>query len=132
MDNNIGQRPEKKNYWFISILVILASIAVYSLGNNDLRSNTASVVPVVSNTSTEINGATINEVPSPASTVSQQERLSNDNYYVNFQGNTVHSPAYSSTVPIGATAGCRDGTYSFSQSRRGTCSHHGGVAEWLY
>lgn len=26
---------------------------------------------------------------------------------------------------------CRDGTYSFSAHRRGTCSHHGGVARWL-
>jgi hypothetical protein len=33
--------------------------------------------------------------------------------------------------PAGATARCRDGTYSFSQHRQGTCSHHGGVAEWL-
>jgi Protein of unknown function (DUF3761) len=33
--------------------------------------------------------------------------------------------------PPGATARCRDGTLSFSQHRRGTCSHHGGVAEWL-
>ncbi len=32
--------------------------------------------------------------------------------------------------PVGATALCRDGSYSFSQSRRGTCSHHGGVAQW--
>lgn len=30
-----------------------------------------------------------------------------------------------------ATALCRDGTYSFSQSRQGTCSHHGGVAVWF-
>jgi len=35
------------------------------------------------------------------------------------------------TVPAGATARCRDGAYSFSQSRSGTCSGHGGVAEWL-
>lgn len=27
--------------------------------------------------------------------------------------------------------GCGDGTYSFSQNRRGTCSYHGGVAEWF-
>ncbi|NBB65437.1 DUF3761 domain-containing protein [Pseudomonas sp. ODNR1LW] len=33
--------------------------------------------------------------------------------------------------PAGATARCRDGTYSFSQSRRGTCSRHGGVSRWL-
>src|SRR5262245_43809525 len=34
------------------------------------------------------------------------------------------------TYPRGATAICRDGTYSYSQSRRGTYSHHGGVARW--
>ena len=33
--------------------------------------------------------------------------------------------------PPGATALCRDGTYSFSQTHSGTCSHHGGVAQWL-
>lgn len=32
--------------------------------------------------------------------------------------------------PAGATARCNDGTYSYSQTRQGTCSHHGGVAEW--
>lgn len=59
--------------------------------------------------------------------------LSNDNYYTNVNGNTVHSPAKSidGGVPAGASAQCRDGTYSFSQNRRGTCSHHGGVSEWL-
>ena len=56
--------------------------------------------------------------------------LSNDNYYINSKGNKVHSPAYAPSIPTGASAKCRDGTYSFSQSRRGTCSHHGGVAEW--
>jgi hypothetical protein len=35
------------------------------------------------------------------------------------------------SAPPGATALCRDGTYSFSQHRSGTCSHHGGVAKWL-
>jgi hypothetical protein len=34
-------------------------------------------------------------------------------------------------APPGATAQCRDGTYSFSQHHSGTCSHHGGVAVWL-
>ncbi len=31
----------------------------------------------------------------------------------------------------GATAICNDGWLSYSQHRRGTCSHHGGVREWL-
>jgi len=51
--------------------------------------------------------------------------------YVNSYGNTVCSPYASSSAPAGATAKCRDGSYSFSQSHSGTCSHHGGVAEWL-
>lgn len=41
------------------------------------------------------------------------------------------SPIQSSSVPAGATAICKDGSYSFSTSRSGTCSHHGGVATWL-
>ena len=51
--------------------------------------------------------------------------------YKNTYGNQVPRPYFSPTVPVGASARCGDGTYSFSQSRRGTCSHHGGVAEWL-
>lgn len=59
--------------------------------------------------------------------------LSNNNTYINGTGNTVQSPAYSTngSVPPGATAECADGTYSFSQSARGTCSSHGGVYQWL-
>ncbi len=51
--------------------------------------------------------------------------------YTNFVGNRVQSPTYYNAQPSGASARCRDGTYSYSQSRRGTCSHHGGVGEWL-
>jgi Protein of unknown function (DUF3761) len=36
-----------------------------------------------------------------------------------------------SAPPPGATARCNDGTYSYSQTHSGTCSHHGGVAAWL-
>jgi uncharacterized protein DUF3761 len=50
--------------------------------------------------------------------------------YINVDGVRVPSPVFSDTKPAGATARCRDGSYSFSQHRRGTCSHHGGVAEW--
>lgn len=58
--------------------------------------------------------------------------LSNNNHYTNSDGQRVHSPAYSSGgVPAGATAQCRDGSYSFSRHRSGTCSHHGGVDHWL-
>jgi len=53
--------------------------------------------------------------------------------YVNRDGYSVHKPAHtiSGAVPAGATAQCRDASYSFSMNHRGTCSHHGGVARWL-
>jgi hypothetical protein len=41
------------------------------------------------------------------------------------------SDAHSDGPPAGATALCKDGTYSFSKTHSGTCSHHGGVAQWL-
>jgi Protein of unknown function (DUF3761) len=68
----------------------------------------------------------------PANQTTSSE-LDNNNHYTNSAGNTVHSPANTTdgSVPAGASAQCADGTYSFSQSRRGTCSHHGGVAQWL-
>lgn len=52
-------------------------------------------------------------------------------YYINSAGERVQSPTHYSSPPTGATALCRDGTYSFSRNRRGTCSGHGGVARWL-
>jgi endonuclease YncB( thermonuclease family) len=51
--------------------------------------------------------------------------------YRNVDGNLVSCPVHADSAPPGATARCNDGTYSFSQHRQGTCSHHGGVAEWL-
>jgi hypothetical protein len=41
---------------------------------------------------------------------------------------TVAAPA---GAPAGATAMCKDGTYSTSKVHTGACSHHGGVKEWL-
>jgi hypothetical protein len=37
---------------------------------------------------------------------------------------SVKRPKNCSSAPQGATAQCADRTYSFSQSQRGTCSHH--------
>jgi endonuclease YncB( thermonuclease family) len=42
---------------------------------------------------------------------------------------SANSDAASSSA--GATARCRDGAFNYSQTRRGACSGHGGVAEWL-
>lgn len=59
--------------------------------------------------------------------------LQTHGHYVNKAGQEVHAPAKSvdGKVPDGASAKCRDGSYSFSKNHRGTCSHHGGVGIWL-
>jgi Protein of unknown function (DUF3761) len=58
--------------------------------------------------------------------------LTSHGHYANKAGQEVHSPSasISGKVPTGSSAKCRDGTYSFSKHHSGTCSRHGGVAEW--
>jgi hypothetical protein len=51
--------------------------------------------------------------------------------YTNSDGQKINSPVKSITAPKGATAKCKDGTYSFSKHRSGTCSGHKGVSKWL-
>jgi hypothetical protein len=69
--------------------------------------------------------------PALAPTPAVQQPTCTNGTYVNSEGNMVCSPESVPSTPAGATAQCVDGTYSFSQSHSGTCSHHGGVAEWL-
>ena len=76
---------------------------------------------------TSTNSATANQSKPNQSKVD----CTNNGTYTNRKGQTVQRPEYCSGPPQGATAHCRDGSYSFSQSRRGTCSHHGGVGKWL-
>lgn len=39
-------------------------------------------------------------------------------------------PDVTNIFPDGTSAECADGTFSYSQHRRGTCSYHGGVSIW--
>jgi hypothetical protein len=68
-----------------------------------------------------------------SATETDESSLVEHGHYTNKKGETVHSPAHvkDGKVPQGASAKCGDGTYSFSHSRSGTCSRHGGVASWL-
>ncbi len=51
-------------------------------------------------------------------------------YYINEDGREVHRPVCATTHQAGETAICNDGSHSFSRHHAGTCSRHGGVAEW--
>lgn len=99
----------------------------------DTPTPTDTPVPTLTPTPTAYIAPTQSTIQYAQPTIAQDQGLSNNNYYMNSSGNEVHSPADSTngSVPAGATAKCNDGTYSFSQHHSGTCSSHGGVAQWL-
>jgi hypothetical protein len=134
---------DPKRPWYKSPVTYVAAAIIF-LGWAGLNSTSSSTItPEVANTAAA--SAATQAIPAAqpqtqtatpaqiAPQVEQNPTLSSQNYYTNVSGNTVHSPAYTSdgSVPSGATAECRDGTYSFSEHRSGTCSHHGGVMRWL-
>ena len=134
--------PQKKWYQktgYVLGLSILAIIAIVAIGSSQQTTPSPNSTPIEAFVASQAQSAAVIQsgnpvegVPEIASTT-QDNGLSNNNYYTNTDGNSVHSPAYSdsNTAPEGATAQCNDGTYSFSQHHSGTCSHHGGVSEWL-
>ncbi|WP_243727431.1 DUF3761 domain-containing protein [Actinocrispum wychmicini] len=69
-------------------------------------------------------------VAKPAPSTPHQTECTADQYR-NVDGVCVNRPVAAPGAPAGATAQCKDGTYSFSQHHSGTCSGHGGVARWL-
>lgn len=134
-------RPWYKKKRYLILIGVVSLLALSDGGNTPQNHPTQAVSPAAYQTEVHANTTSqSSQAPVPSEGITQKSvtpsaytdsGLSNDNYYTNTVGNEVHSPAYSNTVPDGASAQCRDGTYSFSQSRRGTCSHHGGVATWL-
>jgi hypothetical protein len=106
-------RPLRHFVYALSIAVVLLSQGTISQIQSSSQPST--------NPTTANNGKTN----------SGNVNCTNSGTYVNSKGHTVPRPENCSAPPKGATAQCRDGAYSFSQSRRGTCSHHGGVAKWL-
>jgi hypothetical protein len=63
--------------------------------------------------------------PQPRATAAPQPRMTTAARPSTATGQNTHPGG-----PNGATAKCRDNTYSSSAHRSGTCSRHGGVAQW--
>ena len=85
--------------------------------------NAASKLQAESEISTSISAATPVSLPSPASIDDRSAQKTATN------AENTASKALNKTVI--ATARCADGTLSYSASRSGACSNHGGVAGWL-
>lgn len=83
--------------------------------------------PTINNATDVENNAEV-KINSEKNTTTAKSTSCGEDYYKNVDGNCVHRP---SDNPSGASAKCRDGSYSYSQHRQGTCSGHGGVAQWL-
>ena len=79
--------------------------------------------------SSEVTKEPVNKVVAEGTYVKPATNNCPNGTYKNSAGNTVCRPTQTNTG--GATAQCRDGSYSYSRSRSGTCSRHGGVARWL-
>src|SRR4051812_37623921 len=129
----------------IVAIVVWLSISASSNSSPSNSSNSqaqpAAAIDAFAPATPEVQAAPVQTVqsdPQPADTQpvqsEQESDLSNNHYYSNSSGNTVHAPAYDldNDVPAGASAKCGDGTYSFSEHRSGTCSHHRGVSSWLH
>jgi hypothetical protein len=102
-------------------LIILLSLSF--LLSQQLLTQTPLQAPNSGSSATQTSGTANNSPAKP--------RCTDNGTYVNNKGQTVKRPENCTTAPQGATAQCRDGAYSFSKSRRGTCSNHSGVAKWL-
>ncbi len=134
MQNDNKDNWIERNWIVIPIVMFGVAFVVSALDRSSQPVSTTKTNVLTTPQAQEIrSGVTSTSVSAPSSARREpiSVPLSNNNYYTNTYGNRVHSPAYAPSVPAGASAECRDGTYSFSHSRQGTCSHHGGVDRWL-
>ncbi len=121
----------------LAVLAVVAGIYSYDTPSNaqvELAQQTKQIeVSINSGASTPVSFSetkNTSNYPNSVKAVPQPSYAPNGTY-TNTTGNEVPRPYIAPTRPAGASAQCRDGSYSFSQSRRGTCSHHGGVASWF-
>ena len=103
-------------------------IQIYTCNSTNAQHWVVTVAaPVAQQSTTSTPAAQASQPSAPAATAPSTPHDTGEGY-TNVDGNHVNSP---SSNPAGATAQCVDGTYSYSQHHSGTCSHHGGVAQWL-
>ena len=146
-----GRKANGRQWGLVGGVGVVSVLALAALSNSQFAADTQMQPPAPTVVEAVATSSDSHEVVLPSqematSTLVEKEKheqatntpstkpdLSNDRSYTNISGERVHAPAYDldGDVPAGASARCGDGTYSFSQHHRGTCSHHGGVSQWL-
>jgi len=87
---------------------------------------TISETPTITYTPTITFTATITSTPSKTSTPTKTRTPIPSRTLV-----VIITSIPQNNIPQGVTAICEDGSYSYSEHRQGTCSHHGGVKQWI-
>lgn len=121
----IGIDPYRKlkqkndhGFWWVLFLLITLGLACADSPNATGLNRSVTVANYNSNSTPNI---------SPQKKASPVARRNSPSLHIPKTATPVPEKSYRS----GASARCRDGSYSYSRNRRGTCSHHGGVAEWF-
>jgi serine/threonine-protein kinase len=115
------------------IIPIATSTNIVTSSPTKFFAQTVTLTPSIANTPADTlapsitNTPTFTLTPSSTSTLTRTPTHTPQNTAIQLPTST-YNP---NLPPAGATAICNDGTYSYSQHRRGTCSHHGGVRVWL-
>jgi len=93
-------------FWALIIAFFLGIISISLPSKSAVQGIQTTVIPTLA--------PTVTDTPFPTSTPIP----------------TYAVPTYA-PPPCNGTAICNDGSCSYSAHRRGTCSHHGGVSQWL-
>jgi hypothetical protein len=133
----------------LGVLVVCVGLFVTCLGISVVIINSPTVTPTI--TSTIEPTATLTYTPSPpptstatltpfppllAETETSTSTLTPTKTPTRVPTRTAIPPTRKIVPPTsnplqGVTAICKDGTYSYSKNASGTCSHHGGVRQWI-
>lgn len=111
--------------------IVIAAIPTATATPTQTPTATATMTPLPTNTATTTPTSTITPTPTVTGTATITPTPTRTPTSTRLPTATAGPATRGGTVPTGATAICNDGTYSYSQTRQGTCSRHGGVKTWL-
>lgn len=148
----LGKSLASKGYLAALIAIVLIAIqtisgvsattsAIIASIPTATATSTVTLTPTLTNTPTHTPTQTITNTP----TITYTPTITHTPTITNTPRKTftprptrTRIPTITPTRPLptldplaGVTAICKDGTYSYSQHQQGTCSHHGGIKQWI-